>query len=373
MGSAAENFSERPPFSWARVLTVVLPALLVVGAVYAVTWREFNRESREKESKQRRQLGLESDTTIAPLRLDDKYTDADGDLVADTPQDAAKQISPDTLLFAFIAGPDAEQDRENWKEFLAFLSQRTGKHVNMLTFETTEKQLEALRDGKLHVAGFNTGAVPLAVNTAGFVPICARGGDDGKFSDSMQVIVPADSEIRNNHPEDLRGHTVVFVDRTSNSGYKAAVVLLREHHLEPLRDYGLRFSGAHPISIKSIGQGSYEVAPVSREMLNREIARGEVNAAQFRVIYESERFPPATLGYAYNLAPDLAGKVKAAFLEFSWNGTGLERQFTGSGATKFVPVSYKNDFALIRRNNDAVRDPPDIVDKSDQQPTESGG
>jgi phosphonate transport system substrate-binding protein len=94
-------------------------------------------------------------------------------------------------------------------------------------------------------------------------------------------------------------------------------------------------------------------------MLIRAVSRGDVDMSKLKVVYESERFPPATLGYVYNLAPDLATNVTKAFLEFDWSATGLEKQFAGSGATKFVPVSYKNDFALIRRNAESVQDPVD--------------
>jgi phosphonate transport system substrate-binding protein len=76
-----------------------------------------------------------------------------------------------------------------------------------------------------------------------------------------------------------------------------------------------------------------------------------------RVIKESESFPPAALGYAYNLSPDLAAEIKAALLQFTWSGTGLEKQFPD--ASRFVPISYKTDFELIRRIDDSVKSVPD--------------
>jgi phosphonate transport system substrate-binding protein len=184
--------------------------------------------------------------------------------------------------------------------------------------------------------------------------------------------VPAESAIRSQHLDDLKGHTIVFTDRTSNSGFKAAVVLLKEHGMDLPRDYGWQFSTGHSDSIKGIATGQYEVGPVSREMLIRAVSKGDVDMSKLRVVYESERFPPATLGYVYNLAPSMAEKVTKAFLEFDWSGTGLEKQFAGSGATKFVPVSYKNDFALIRRNADSVQDPIDTPVSSEKATTVEG-
>ncbi|HEY2880892.1 MAG TPA: phosphate/phosphite/phosphonate ABC transporter substrate-binding protein [Pirellulales bacterium] len=358
MSSLPDSNPQKPPFSLGRVLMVVIPALIVIGAVYAVKSREFDQDSRLKDDKFKNQLGFHS--SKAPMHLDPKFTDVDSNLVADAPQDPAKQVTPDHIIFAFLSGPDAEKDRANWKEFVAFLQEKTGKPIDMVTYQSTEDEIQALKDGKLHVAGFNTGAVPLAVNTAGFVPICTRAGDDGKFSDSMEIIVPAKSEIRENHLEDIKGHTIAFAERTSNSGYKAAVLLLKAKGMELPRDYSCRFSGGHSESIKGIAAGEYEVGSVSREVLNRAISLGDVSKDKVRIVYESERFPPATLGYVYNLSPALGEKIKAAFLDFPWKGTGLENQFAGSGSTKFVPVSYKDDFALIIRNNDEIQDPVDV-------------
>ena len=54
------------------------------------------------------QMGFGSAT---PMQLDAAYTDADGDLIADAPKDPKQQISPDKLVFAFIASDTADNER----------------------------------------------------------------------------------------------------------------------------------------------------------------------------------------------------------------------------------------------------------------------
>ena len=46
----------------------------------------------------------------------------------------------------------------------------TGKKVLFFPVQSNAAQIEAMRSGRLHIAGFNTGSNPLAVNCAGFVP-----------------------------------------------------------------------------------------------------------------------------------------------------------------------------------------------------------
>jgi phosphonate transport system substrate-binding protein len=90
-------------------------------------------------------------------------------------------------------------------------------------------------------------------------------------------------------------------------------------------------------------------------LLQGAIDSGTVKSVEFRTIYESERFPPATLGCAYDLSEDLANRIRKAFLEFDCRGTSLEKRFETSRTTAFVPLSYKQDYALVRRIDAAFR------------------
>ena len=49
--------------------------------------------------------------------LDDRFCDVDGDLIADIPTDAADQIDPDTLIFAFTPVEDPAVYKSAWLDF----------------------------------------------------------------------------------------------------------------------------------------------------------------------------------------------------------------------------------------------------------------
>jgi phosphonate transport system substrate-binding protein len=129
---------------------------------------------------------------------------------------------------------------------------------------------------------------------------------------------------------------------------------MNDFDLLPQRDFEWAFTYGHDASIQGIASGKYQAAPTASDMLARATSRGEIDDSKYRVIYESERFPPASLGYVHNLAPELAEKVTRTFKDFNWSGTGLEREFAPSGVTSFVPVRYKDDWALVRRIDDAM-------------------
>jgi phosphonate transport system substrate-binding protein len=335
----------------------VIPAAAILWAMYQTQVRKPIEANQQMNSDLvYNLLGRPGESGV--LKLNEKFTDADGDLVADPPAKAAELIDPPTLFFSYVgtSKTEAERLRERFKEFTAFLKDKSGKPVEFALFESPEDELKALCDGKLHVAGINTGNIPTAVNQCGFVPICGLANEKGISTYQMQIIVPADSPLKN--LQDLRGHELTLTEPGSNSGFKVPLVLLhKDNGLIPGKDFLIRYSGGHEASIEGIANKTYQAAAVAGDVLKRVMGEDppKIKKEQFRVIYESEDFPTAGFGYVNNLKPELAEKVKQAFFSFQWKGTGVEREFAASEQTKFAPVVFKKDFALVRRIDDAIR------------------
>jgi phosphonate transport system substrate-binding protein len=56
----------------------------------------------------------------------------------------------------------------------------------------------------------------------------------------------------------------------------------------------------------------------------------------------------------YNLKPELAGKIRAALLSFDWKGTPLVKAYGPAGKTKFVAISYKDQWSFVRSIDDEI-------------------
>ena len=291
----------------------------------------------------------------APNSLDSRYTDRDGDMVADAPQDASQQVDPSTLIFAYTPVEDPAVYRKVWDGFLAHLAKETGKRVQFFAVQNNAAQIEAMRAGRLHVAGFNTGSTPLAVNCSGFVPFTMMASKAGEFGYEMEIIVPSDSPIQ--RLEDLRGRTLAFAQQTSNSGYKAPVALLQQQFgLREGTDYRSTFSGRHDNSVIGVANRDYEAAAVANSVMRRMIARNTVAGSRIRTIYRSDSFPTTAYGYAYNLKPELAEKIRAAFFSYDWTGSALLEEFSKSEPPqeRFMPISYRQHWEVIRQIDQAT-------------------
>ncbi len=283
--------------------------------------------------------------------LDKAYCDRNGDLVADLPADPKKGVNPPTLIFSYTPVEDPAVYQKVWDGFIKHMEKVTGKKIVFFPVQSNAAQIEAMRSGRLHVAGVNAGGNALAVNCAGNVPFAMMAAKDNSFGYEMEIIVPADSPIKT--PADLRGRKIGFSDATSNSGYKAPSAILKaDFKLEAKRDYEPVFSGKHDNSILGVVNKDYEAAAVANSVLNRMIDRKVFDPAKIRSIYKSETFPTTGYGYAHNLDPKLVEKIKQAFFTFPWEGSALATEFKREG--KFIPIEFKKDWAVLRKIDEAT-------------------
>jgi phosphonate transport system substrate-binding protein len=280
--------------------------------------------------------------------LDPRYCDRDGDLVADPPDDPAAFRDPETLVFAYTPLEDPTVYKKSWEGFLKHLEKATGKPVSFFPVQSNAAEIEAMRAGRLHVAGYNTGSVPYAVNAAGFVPFAMMAMKDGEFGYHMVVIARSGGPVAK--VEDLRGKTIAFTSPTSNSGYKAPVDLLKtEYKLEEGRDYKGAFTGKHDNSILSVVHGDYAAAAVADSVLDRMEHRGIVDPKAIRILYTSPVFPTTAYGVAHDLKPELAKRIRDAFFSFDWTGSGLLREFGETEGQSFTPITYKREWEIVRK------------------------
>ncbi len=278
--------------------------------------------------------------------LDKQYCDRDGDLVADLPADESEWVDPDTIIFSYTPVEDPAVYAKVWDGFVQHMAEVTGKKVVFFPVQSYAAQYEAMRSGRLHIAGVNTGGNPVAVSCAGLVPFAMMAATDGSFGYEMEIIVPADSPLTS--PADLKGKSLAFTSPTSNSGFKAPSALLKsEFGLVAETDFSTAFSGKHDNSILGVANKDYEAAAVANSVLNRMIDRKAVDPATIKTIYKSATFPTTGYGHAHNLHPAVAAKVKQAFFTFPWEGSDLAEEFKKEG--KFVSIHHKSDWDVIRK------------------------
>lgn len=280
--------------------------------------------------------------------LDPMYCDRDGDLLADAPTDPADLKDPSTLIFAYTPVEDPAVYEEAWSDFLTYLEEKTGKNVVFFPVQSNAAQIEAMRSGRLHIAGFNTGSNPLAVNCAGFNPFTIMASLDGNFGYEMEILTYPGSGIE--EVEDIRGGQLAFTSPTSNSGFKApSAILASDFDMIPERDFEPLFSGKHDNSILGVANQDYPAASIANSVLSRMVSRGVIEADQVISIYKSQTFPTTGFGVAHNLTPELTANIRDAFFTFDWEGSSLQREFEKSNEGQFLEMTYIEFWDVIRK------------------------
>lgn len=275
--------------------------------------------------------------------LDDIYCDDNQDMVADTPSDESRWRDPSTLVFTYTPVEDPAVYQDAFADFQEHLSEATGRRVVYYSVHSNSAQVEAMRSGRLHIAGFSTGPTGYAVNLAGYVPIAVKGYEDQFQGYNLITIVRADSDIESMY--DLQGRTVAHTSVSSNSGNLAPRALFPGMGLTPDEDYQVVYSGKHDQSVMGVLSGDYDAAPVASDVFDRMVEAGRVEADDFRIIYTSDRFPTSAFGYAHDLNPELVEQIEEAFFSYRFPE---EMQETFDGADRFYPITYQQDWQVIR-------------------------
>ena len=294
----------------------------------------------------------------APLKpcsrgsLDESFCDNDNDLLADPPDDPSEWLDPYPLVFAYTPVEDPIVYQNAWADFIVHMEKVTKRKVELFPIQSNAAEIKAMRIGKIHVAGFNSGSNPLAVNCAGFHPFTLMAKEDNSFGYQMEIITYPGSKIE--RVLDIKGKLLAFTAPTSNSGFKAASAILEKNfNLIKGRDFKFTFSGRHDASILGVKNKQYPAASIAGSVRKRMFKRGLLKESDLSILYTSQTFPNTGFGYVYNLKPDLVKSIKKAFSTFQWtkpNGSpsSLKAEFQSSGYTQFMPINYKKDWKIIR-------------------------
>ena len=284
--------------------------------------------------------------------LSSQFCDNDYNLVADTPLDPNEWIDPATLIITTAPNEDSMAYATELDDLFEYLESCLNRRIIYYPLQSNSAEIESMKNGRVHIASFSSGATVAAVNEAGAVPFAAKGTVEGIKSTHMIVIVRADSDYIT--LADLKGTRVAHVDKTSNTGHLLALALLPIAGITPGRDYQIIFSGKHDRSTLGLKSGDYDAATIADEVLDRMAGRGNVTQQDFRILYKSGQFPSSVFSYAHNLAPKLQAELVGCFFNFEFTQIMKE---TFSQTDQFIPVNYEQDWKIVR----------DIIDITKQQ------
>ena len=269
------------------------------------------------------------------------------------PTDPKKLRDPSTLVFAYTPVEDPAVYQNVFKPFTDFLAQCTGKRVVYYPVQSNSAEIEAMRSGRLHVAGFSTGPTGFAVNMAGAVPFAAKGTEKGPQGYHLLSIVKKDSPYQK--LSDLKGKRVAHTSPSSNSGNLAPLVLYPPEGLKPNEDYEPLMSGGHDksalgVAVRRLRHGWCRLRRVRAD----DRARDAEGRRLPHHLYEPA-FPDLILRpRARSPARISPRKIRACFFAFDFPPS-MRKEFNGDD--RFFPITYKDAWKVVREIAEASGTP----------------
>ena len=208
-----------------------------------------------------------------------------------------------TFTIAYAPNESTEQSSDARKGLAADLGKALGMKVEEIQASDYNAIIEALRTGKADMAYMGPMSVTLAVERADAKPIVmkAPGGDKSQAVYHSVLIARADNnEI--NSIEDIKGKSMAFVDPDSTSGNlvptSEIIKAFPDDNLDTdkLHTNGdffeaVSFSGKHQAGLQAVIKGDVDVVPISDQILASEIANGNADEGDVKVIHTSPAIP----------------------------------------------------------------------------------
>lgn len=207
-----------------------------------------------------------------------------------------------------------------------------------------EELLNGLKSSKLDVAQLSSGIVPVAVDGAGAVPFAIRGSSKSRQIGAyrLHLVVRVDSPFRS--PGDLKGRKIAHTTPGSNSGNLAPRAYFPGLGLVPGKDYEVVYSKGHERSIVGVLHGFWDAAAVASDQFDRMVAKSEIRASAFRVLWASDPFPASAFVFGSHVPKAVQERVSRCTYQYRFPAD-VQRLLDGSDT--FLPVDYEKHYAPV--------------------------
>ena len=263
-----------------------------------------------------------------------------------------------TIAYAPNESTDQSTDARNG--LAEDLKELLGWEVEEIQASDYNAIIEALRTGKADMAYMGANAIALGAERANVDPIVmkAEDGDPEKAVYRSLLITNASNDDINSI-EDIKGHTMAFVDPESTSGnlvptseiikaFPNDALDMDKLHTNDVFFAAVSYSGSHQAGIQAVARGDVEIVPVSNQILASEIASGNVDEADIKVIHESGTIPAEAMVVAEHVDDETRGMLVDFLVAYD-----EEAYFTEvikKDNARFIPCSIEDYEAVIELN-----------------------
>ncbi len=264
------------------------------------------------------------------------------------------------FTIAYAPNESTEQSTDARNGLAEDLEELLGCEVEEIQASDYNAIVEALRTDKADMAYMGALSVALAEERAEAEPIVmkAEDGDPEKAIYHSVLIARADNEGVNSI-EDIKGKTMAFVDPDSTSGnlVPTSEIIqafpddeLNSDKLHTNGDFfeAVSYSGSHQAGLQAVMKGDIDVAPISDQILASEIANGNAQESEVKIIHESDAIPAEAMVVAKSMDDETREKLKDFLVSYDNEAYFTEvikkegARFVACGPSDYEPIVELN-------------------------------
>ena len=260
--------------------------------------------------------------------------------------------APNMLRVGFVPSEDAQQVIQNAQPIIEIL--RRGLDMEVQPFVATDYTgvVEALRANKLDIAFLTPASYVLAKNEAR-IRVALKSERRGSPYYYAAIITRSDSGIKK--LEDLHGKIFAFGDPLSTSANVFPRKMLREHGIDPVRDFKqILYSGGHDATVLAVlnrkvdAGATYANSPDTRDTAWQRYLKNPADVQRIYPIAFSEPIPADNIVVNENLDARVAKKIEEIFLDMSRDPSGKRMLRDLYQIDGFVPAA-DSDYDSVRQ------------------------
>jgi phosphonate transport system substrate-binding protein len=224
----------------------------------------------------------------------------------------AQNRDPAKLRVALLPDENAATIIQNAQPFKAYLERELKKDIELVVTTDYSSMIEAMRFGRIEIAYFGPFSYVLAKSRAPEIEPFAVGIERGAPTYNSVVLAQVGGLVA--ALADIRGKDFGYGDQASTSSHLVPRALLLKNGLEAGKDYRSVHLGTHDAVARAVQNGQVPAGAISKAIFEVLIERKTVDGDKIRVIAISDPIPNYPMVMQGNLAPQLKGAIRDAFL-----------------------------------------------------------
>lgn len=265
------------------------------------------------------------------------------------------------IIIAYAPNESTEESADARAGLAADMEAALGIEVEEIQASDYNAIVEALRTGKADAAYIGALAIAYASDRAEAIPVAMKAPErDREQAVYRSLLITSSSNTEINSIEDIKGKTIAFVDPESTSGnlfpsYEIIKAFPNENltsddlHTNGKFFEAASYSGKHQAGLQAVIRGDVDIVPISDQILKSEIANGNANEADIKIIHESDPIPAEAFVVSKNMSEELRTKFQEFLVTYD-NEEYFEKVIKVPNA-RFIEASIEDYQIVIDLNN----------------------